>query len=163
MKKLIPIGGNDKVYTPKNLARVIINHFQPTGTFLEPCYGQGAFFDHYPGTDLKYWCEIDKGRNFFDFNEKVQWIITNPPFSLMRKFLIHSMELADHIVFLCPVNHIIGLKARMRDIKQHGFYIREIAMIDTPKCFPSSGFQWAANYLNKEKGDIKVTKLDYEE
>jgi hypothetical protein len=164
--KLIPSKNKpsqDRVMTPPKLAKAIINHFQPTGTFLEPCYGNGAFFDYYPGTDLKYWCEIEMGCDFFDFHTKVNWIISNPPYSIFRKFLIHSMEVANNIVFLCPINHILGLKARMRDIKEYGFYIRQIMMVDTPKQWPSSGFQYAAILLNKEKGDVKIGKLEYEE
>jgi len=158
-KKLIPTGGNDIVMTPPSLAKAVIDRFNPIGVTLEPCRGGGAFYDQFP--NAKDWCEITQGRDFFEYNQRVEWIITNPPFGLMRKFLMHSMEISEHIVFLCPINHIIGLKARLRDIKGAGFYIREIAQINTPKEFPQSGFQWAANYLNKEKGNIKVTKLNY--
>ncbi len=166
-KRLIPSkndSSKDRVMTPPKLAKAIISHFQPSGDILEPCLGEGAFFNIFPTIEIcKYWCEIDLGKDFFNFRPKVDWIVTNPPFSIFRKFLIHSMEVADNIVFLCPINHILGLKARMRDIKKHGFYVRELVMINTPQCFPQSGFMWAAILLNKEKGDVKISEIKYEE
>ena len=161
MSRLLnPKGGDDCVQTPELLAKSIIEYFAPKGLILEPCRGESSFYNNLP--EPKDWCEIKEGKDFFcDYHEKVNWIITNPPFSLMRKFLQHSMQLSDNIIFLCPINHIIGLKARLRDIRENGFYIREILQIDTPKEFPSSGFQWAANYLNKEKGDCKISYLQY--
>lgn len=46
------------------------------------------------------WCEIEKGRDFFDYDERVDYIFTNPPWSRIREFLIHSMKVADEIYFL---------------------------------------------------------------
>jgi len=139
---------NDVVMTPKHVAKALINHFKPEGKILEPCKGTGNFLKYLP--ENTQWCEISEGRDFMDFNEEVDWIITNPPFSKFRKFLQHSMKLADNVVFLATVNHI-WLKARMRDIKEHGFEIKEIIPIDTPNTFPQSGFQVGWIHLNKNK------------
>lgn len=145
--KLNPKGGNDKVYTPDYLAKYIVEYFKPQGTILEPCCGDGVF--------LKYmkadWCEIDKGKDFFDYNiENIDWVITNPPFSKIRQFLLYCYKLkVKNIVFLCPINHIMGLKARWRDMMENNYGIKEIILIDTPKEFPQSGFQWGINHIQK--------------
>jgi len=144
---LIPKGGNNKIYTPDNLAKMIVEHYKPTGKLLEPCSGDGAFLKYMLGAD---WCEIDKGKDFFDHKETADWAITNPPFSQIRKFLIHLYELdVKNIVFLCPINHIIGLKARVNDMKKYGYELNEYIFIDTPKEFPQSGFQWSINWIAK--------------
>ena len=152
---LIPNGGNDKVYTPTELAKYIVNYFKPTGKLLEPCSGNGSFLKEMDGSD---WCEIDKGKDFFEYKKTADWSITNPPFSIIRKFLIHHYQLKiKNIVFLCPTNHIIGLKARLRDMHQYGYGIKEIVFIDTPKEFPQSGFQWSVNHIKRGyKGAINI-------
>jgi len=148
---------NDVVMTPDKLAYEIIQNFLPTsvlltGKMLEPCCGNGAFLKYMTGAD---WCEINKDRDFFDYDKKVDWIITNPPWSKIRPFLQHSMEVADNIVFLVTVNHL-WTKARIRDIKEAGFGIKEIMLVDMPKEFPQSGFQLGAIHLQRDwKGDIK--------
>jgi hypothetical protein len=69
------------------------------------------------------------------------------------------MELADNIVFLCPVNHILGLKARKRDIKEAGFFVREVCRVEKPVEWPSSGFEYAAILLTRQAGDCKFSEL----
>ena len=139
---------NDVVQTPIPLAEMIVKHFKPSGRILEPCRGQGNFLRFMPGAE---WCEISEGRDFFAWTEKVDWIVTNPPWSLIRPFLQHSMEVADNVVFLLTVNHI-WTKARLRDINRAGFRVREILLVSSPPEFPQSGFQLGAVHLTRGKG-----------
>ena len=159
MVRLIPTNTKreDCVQTPITLAKQLVEHFKPVGKILEPCKGEGNFLGVLPKDTL--WCEILEGKDFFDFNEKVDWIITNPPYSKMRKFIQKSMDVADNIVFLTTINHL-WLKARLRDIEEKGFGIKEIMLFDTPKTFPQSGFQIGCFYLKKDYvGNITLTKL----
>ena len=143
---------NDVVYTPRPLAKRIIDHFPLKGRLLDPCKGDGAFYDQFPEGCQREWCEISQGKDFFEFKEHVDWIVSNPPYSLFREFLRHSMRIADNIVYLITVNHC-WTKARIRDLREHGFGIREIYCVATPDNFPPSGFQYGAvhfqrNYAN---------------
>ena len=148
---------NDVVLTPQSLAKKIIEHFPIAGKVLDPCRGGGAFFNQFPNGCDKCWCEISEGKDFFAFNDHVDWCVSNPPYSLFRKFLVHSMEVADNIVFLITVNHI-WTRARVRDIKEFGFGVKEIFCVDTPKNFPPSGFQYGAIYFQRGyKGDIRMS------
>ena len=116
---------NDVVMTPQETADWIVNYYKPTGRVLEPCRGDGKFFNKPEFTD---WCEISEGKNFFDFNDKVNWIITNPPFSIYDAFLTHALEIADNVVFFCPTNK--ALKSRKIDkiIQEYGDLKEIIAM-----------------------------------
>ena len=136
----------DIVYTPEALAIDIINYYAPTGLVLDPSMGNGAFYDNFPGESD--WCEIERGRDFFEHTDKCDWIITNPPWSMMRRFLQHSMTLTDNIVFLTSINHY-ATKARIRDMLCANFGIKEFYCFDTPKCFPQSGFQLAAVHTQR--------------
>lgn len=99
------------------------------------------------------WCEVQRGRDFFAWTERVDWIVTNPPWSQIRRFLQHAMTLADHVVFLMTINHV-WTKARLRDIRAAGFGLREIVLVDMPPTFPQSGFQLGAVYVNRGWGEL---------
>jgi hypothetical protein len=147
---------DDSVMTPPHLAKSLVDHFKPKGKGLEPCCGTGNILQYLNNAD---WCEITKGEDFFDYHEKVDYIFTNPPWSQIRPFLIHAMELADDIYFLFTINHL-WTKARLRDIENHNFGIVEICIFDTPKEFPQSGFQCGMVHLKKNyKGGILFTRL----
>mgnify|MGYP003337002031 CR=1 FL=1 len=137
----------DVVYTPDDLAIDIIKHYKPAGLILDPSRGAGAFFNHFD-SDTVDWCELDEGRDFFEYDSKCDWIMTNPPWSMMRQFLIHGIELAQNIVYLTSINHYTT-KARLRDMYERGFGIREFYCFDTPKSFPQSGFQLAAVHTQR--------------
>ena len=146
---------SDLIMTPEALASRIVGHFKPTGVVLEPCRGSGNFLKFFPSGAL--WCEITEGRDFLKFWSRADWVITNPPWSKMRVFLRHSMEVAENVVFLMTINHL-WTKARLRDIDSCGFGVKEIIIIDTPEGFPIMGFQLGVVHLKKEhKGDITLT------
>lgn len=147
---------NDEVQTPTALAKRIVDHFKPSGKILEPCRGQGNFLRFLPGAD---WCEINEGRDFFKWSSHVDWIITNPPWSQIRPFLQHAMMHSDNVVFLVTINHL-WTKARIRDIGEFGFGIKEIALVEMPASFPQSGFQLGAIHLRRNwEGKITLTDL----
>ena len=138
----------DIVMTPEYLAKEIIEHFNPTGRILDPCRGEGAFYDNYPGDD-KDWCELGEGKDFLQYQKKVDWIITNPPWSKMQQFLAHGMKVADNIVYLTTINHYTT-KRRIRDMRDADFAIKEIYCVPTPKNpWPQLGFQLAAVHTQR--------------
>lgn len=114
----------------------------------------GAFLKHLPGAD---WCEITKGRNFFEYKNKVDWIVTNPPFSVLTNFLIRSMKLSDNIVFLINFAAMFTTK-RVRELKYHNFGIVEVLYVKQPETFVQCGRQLAAVYLKKDyTGECKFS------
>ena len=140
----------DIVMTTLSLARRVIAAFasEMEGIVLEPARGQGAFFNQLPEHIEADWCEISMGRDFFGYTRKVDWIITNPPFSLFREFLLHALDLAENIVFLCPLNHF-STKHRLRQIAAEGFRFKRIILTPQPKEWTSAGFQIAAIHLQR--------------
>lgn len=93
---------SDTVYTPLSTAQFIVDYFKPTGTILEPSSGKDVFYNLFPNK-TKYRCEIDDDLDFFDFNKKIDWIITNPPYSIYDCFLEHCFELANDVVLFVPI------------------------------------------------------------
>jgi len=150
-KSLAQKNGNDCVMTPEYVCKQIVDHFKPTGKILEPCCGTGNFLKVMDAD----WCEITKGKDFLEVKGHWNWIITNPPYSKYRDFLNKSMEVSDNIVFLQLINATF-YKARLRDLKEGGFGIKEIWGIDTPKEFSQFGFKMGCVYYKRNHtGDIR--------
>lgn len=138
---------NDVVFTPDKISKFIVELFNPTGKILEPCSGEGAFLRYLPTAE---WCEITKGRDFFDYNEKVDWIVTNPPYSNFDRFLEHSFELADNVVFLVPVAKVLKSWGTIQKIKRYGGIV-SVWLVPASRCgfpfgFPAGAFHFKKDY-----------------
>jgi hypothetical protein len=148
----------DKIMTKEDIAIKIIKYFNPTGLVLEPCSGTGNFYWNFSGE--KDWCEIDNGKDFFEYNKKVDWIITNPPYSIYDNFLLKSFEVSDNIVFLVPLAKAFKSQKIEEAISNYGG-LKEIVMlgggskIGFPFGFPCGCLYYKRDY----KGDVKITKL----
>jgi hypothetical protein len=116
---LIHVAANkDIVYTPDWLAFDIVKHFSPAGVCLDPCVGGGAFLKHLPeGSD---WCEIEKGKDFYAWTEKVNWIVSNPPYSHLLAWIRHSFKVAENIVYLMPVHRVFSSSEFLFDLLKWG-------------------------------------------
>lgn len=63
---------------------------------------KGAFYQHLPPGAV--WCEISRGRDFFERQAPASWIVTNPPFSCLTRVFEHAFALADNCVFVIPIS-----------------------------------------------------------
>lgn len=150
---------NDLIETPEWLARALVDYFKPSGRVLEPCKEGGRIYDLLPkGAE---WCEIERGRDFLTFpGSGYDWILTNPPWSQVRPFLLKSMQVAENVVFLMTINYI-WTAARLRELKKQGFGIKAIVLVPMPICFPQSGFRLGAiHFLRKWTGPISMGEID---
>jgi hypothetical protein len=161
-KSLIPKGGSDLVNTPDELAQKIVSYFNPFGKkCLEPCKGGGAFIKAFLNNSINPdWCEITEGCDFFDYDKKVDWIITNPPYSILSDFLEHSLSVADNIVLLVLGNAMM-FKKRIRLVKEAGFGFKEFVFVDTPPPpWPQFGIQLAVVHIQKGYNGLVKFKYD---
>lgn len=153
---------HDVVYTPENIAQKIISLFdiKPTDKVLDAFAGKNmVFFDNYPECQ-KDWCEIELGKDFFDYNEHVDWIITNPPYSKYTEVMKHSYEIADNIVYLIPLNKISSSWGRCVDLDNFGGIVK-LWIMPANKCGFPFGFPACACHIKRNyKGDIKFELWD---
>ena len=155
--KYANINKNDVVFTPDKIAKTICNMFPISGKILEPCKGEGAFLNHLPKETL--WCEITEGRNFYDFNENVDWIVTNPPYSDFNRFLDHSFRLAGNIILLTPIAKMMKSMGTLKRIFEYGGIV-ECHFIGASKCGFPFGFPCGVYYLKRNyKGLTKFCEL----
>ena len=158
---------HDMVMTPPALARLIVEHFNPRGLCLDPCRGEGAFYDallplHSART--REWCEITQGRDFFQCNggptgTGYDWIITNPPWSKFRAFMLEALCWSNNVVFLATLTHFVT-RRRLEDLYVLNVGLKEALLLATPKApWPQSGFQLAAVHMERGyTGAMKFTR-----
>lgn len=128
----------DVVMTPDYLAREIVEYFQPRGAILDPCRGDGAFYQAIRAfcwnkqvrAEVE-WCELPE-RDFYEYSHRANWIISNPPYSILRPFLQHSYKVADNIVYLVQQPRPF-FKAIVEDADKAGFGLKEIYRVKTPQ------------------------------
>jgi len=58
---------SDIVLTPEIVAKDIIKYFNPIGKILDPCKGDGVFYDNIDSS-TKEWCEIREGKDVFEYS-----------------------------------------------------------------------------------------------
>lgn len=150
---------NDDISTPLEISLQIINKFNLQGLVLDAFKGNGSFYNQYPKELDKDWCEIKENKDFFNYNKKVDWIITNPPYSIFDKVLEHSFKIADNIVYLVPLSKVVSSMGRIRKIKEYGgvpyIYILSASKCKFPFGFPACVIYFKKNYNGNTKIEIE--------
>lgn len=148
---------NDVVMTKPETAKWIINHFQPSGICLDPCAGNNAFFDAM--LEPKIRLEISEGTDFFEFNKNVDWIITNPPFSIYDNFLLHAFKISKNVVWFVPLNKAFKSQKIDKAIQNYGG-LKEIVLMGggSKHGFPFGFPVGCLHYQKFYVGDIKLTR-----
>jgi hypothetical protein len=140
---------NDVVFTPPFVAEHIVKkakQWGAKGRLLDPFKGNGAFYDaikEHICPDSLDWCEITEGRDFFDYKERADWIISNPPYSTFGDVLERSFMIANNIIYLIPINKVWCSDKRVRMINEWGG-VRRIARYTTKECGFRFGYSLGA-------------------
>jgi len=148
--KYAHVNPNDVVFTPDWLAKEMVSMLagQISGKVLEPCKGEGAILKYLPeGSD---WCEITEGRNFYDYKEDVDWIITNPPYSDFNRFLAHCFELSQNVVLLVPMAKMFKSMGTVKQILEYG-NINFIKVLPASKAGFPFGFPCGIFWIAKRR------------
>jgi len=79
----------------------------------EPCRGDGRihFFLEEECSIPCTWSEINEGKDFFEYQGAPDLILTNPPFSLAKEFIEHSLSISNTCIMLLRLN-FLGSQAR---------------------------------------------------
>ena len=150
-----PVLPADIVYTPIHVSKNIIDFLKPSGKCLDPCKGDGAFYNYLPeGADF---CEIREGKDFFNCADKYDWVIGNPPYSIFEDFLRKGFQIADNVSYLLPTNKVFQRQLIMDMINEWGGVKSIIiygsgTLIDFPFGFSVGNFHFQKGY----KGDTKI-------
>jgi hypothetical protein len=149
---------SDVHFTDMRVAEAVCNHYAPTGRCLEPFKGGGAFMQFLPAGTA--WCEITEGKDFFQWSEQVDWIVTNPPFSNMTQVMEHSFSVAENCVFVIPISKYWSSAPRIESVGRYGGLV-EIAHLGRGRDIGFDiGFPFAAMHFKRRyQGQIRESIL----
>lgn len=109
--------------TPAKAVEELLKREKLEGIGWEPACGDGAISKLIPNimsSDIRTDPDIygEKGIDFLKETRKVDYIITNPPFSLMLPFAWHALEYADKVALFGRIQFLEGIE-RYNFFKQH--------------------------------------------
>jgi len=86
---------------------------------------------------IKFECEIEDGCDFYAWDEPVDWVVGNPPFSEGWKFLEKAVKMAKSgVAFLGNINFFSSLTPkRIRALADAGFGITGIRVTQDKRWF----------------------------
>lgn len=112
---------NDVFYTPLSLSRFQIEKITtyPNDKWFDPFRGLGSYYDQFP-TDNKDWTEITDNRDFFLYDEPVDIICSNPPYSIINDVFKKSVSLNPRVIsFLIGQGNLTP--KRIEFMNSHGY------------------------------------------
>lgn len=116
---------NDCIHTPLPIVLKMIEmcDIQDDDIVLDPSAGTNKiFFNNLPANCKKMYCEIEDGSDFFQFNDRIDVIIGNPPYSLWNKWLEHTCSLQP-TKFCYIFGQLNFTTIRINKILKHGYSI----------------------------------------
>ena len=127
---------NDEFYTPPALIIKLLEITPLTAgdTLLDSAYGTGNFYNNFPQKTSNSYSE-----DFFNVNNKFDWIITNPPYSVLDKWIEHTCKLSiKGFGLLISLNNITP--KRLEIIENAGFGLTYIEIFKVHKWFGESAY-----------------------
>lgn len=125
--------------TPDEVVDALIKclNLRPGDKFLEPCRGTGSIYNKVIlPNNQKHFAELSEGIDYLETPfEKMDVIITNPPFSLSEEFIRKSLsELADDgtMLYLQRVN-FLGSITRIEFWEEIGMPNKLLTIIPRPR------------------------------
>jgi hypothetical protein len=156
LAKTVKDKGDDIVMTNPEMAKYLLSliDFPDKCRVLEPAKGKGAFYDNFPNNVEKLWCEINDGKDFLQFNEKVDFTISNPPFvprKLFWEFHKKAMEVTNtNIYWLINLYSLnVFTPKRLDEMKSKNWFIEHFHIVNDKRWFGRYAFIRFGRDINK--------------
>ena len=134
----------DVFYTPTDLVKLHLDlvkpYVQDGDVIYDPFFGKGAYHNAFPSAFLSntfQFSEIEMGKDFFEFDEEVQVIISNPPYSMIDKVLEKSVALNPHVISYLIGFHNLTTK-RIEYMNQQGYGLEVLHLTKVMKWYGMS-------------------------
>ena len=127
---------NDEFITPPELAKKLIKliPLKKLDIVLDPAKGTGSFYNNFPKDTINQAAD-----DFFGFTKKQHWLITNPPYSKLDKWLEHSCKISiKGFAYLFGLHNLTPRRIEM--CEKLGFGITKIHLCKVFKWFGISAF-----------------------
>jgi len=132
------INPNDIFITPLKLAKSHIDkiEYKDDDIWYDPFKNNGSYYNQFPNKN-KVWSEILDNKDFFTFNEKIDIICSNPPYSMIDKVLEKSVSLKPRIIsYLIGINNLTT--KRIEYMQNNGYIISHLHLCKVYKWYGMS-------------------------
>lgn len=145
---------NDIFITPLSLVNnhidLIQHHIHDNIILYDPFFGTGNYYnslkERFPNNLIKF-TEINMGTDFFEFNEKIDCIVSNPPYSLIDKVFQKSCDLQPNIISYL-IGYLNFTPKRIEYMNSRGYFIENIHLCKVYKWFGISSIITFSNLIN---------------
>ena len=151
-----------KHYTPEEIVKECLSLLDlKNESVLDVGAGQNMIWYNNLMCKKKDWVEIEKNRDFFEYNKKVDWCIGNPPYKDLWAYISKAMDVSNKgISFLVAIDFWNRLtQKRLTEMQKKGWIISGIYVLEV-KCWFGRYF-----FITFTKGDNSFfnwrTKLNY--
>ena len=130
---------NDVIHTPISVAQIMIDmcELKDGDMVLDPSAGSNkVFYNTFPDYIKRDYCEITEGTDFFEYHNKVDCVVGNPPYSLWDKWLEHTMDITDKFCYI--FGSLNFTPARVTKMINRGYGVRKMHMVNIDWWFGSS-------------------------
>jgi len=122
---------------------------------------ENGLFECFPSFVKKDWCEITEGKDIFEYAGMVDWIVSNPPYSLLDKIFKKLTVMCNKGFTLLLSMHNLTPK-RIDEIEKAGFGLRLIYFVRIKGWF---GYNivcfWEKGFKNIVSCDRKLYENNY--
>lgn len=152
---------NDIFYTPLELSKKAIDmiDYNDNDIWFDPFKGEGSYYNQFPNNN-KVYTEITEGKDFFEFNDKVDIICSNPPYSLINKVLEKCSQLNPRVI-----NLLIGMinlsPRRIQIMNDNGYYITKLHLVNVKGWFNNNIVVQFEKGVNFDKNIITFDRITY--
>lgn len=125
-------------YTNEQMVRDLLGITPISGSVLDAGSGKNKVWFNEVGALEKYECEIEDGCDFYAWDKKVDWIVSNPPFHEGKDFLLKSSDIAQKgMAFLVNMQcfNSFMVPSRLDILKEKGFSIQKIHIVQDKRWF----------------------------
>ena len=131
------------VMTKPEMAKHLIGliDFKDGDIVMEPCRGDGAFYNNLPDNVIKEWCEINEDKDFLEYQgRKFDICLANPPFvprKLFWSFMQKSMDFTNRqIYWLINISSLnVFTPKRLEEMKTKGWFIESFYVVSDKRWF----------------------------
>lgn len=151
-------------YTNEQMVKdlIKITPIKETESVLDAGSGKNKIWYKNLNNKDKFECELEDGIDYLsDWEQKIDWVIGNPPFHLGWKFFEKSLEIADvGIGMLGNLNFMNStcLPNRLEKAKEKGFYLQHIHIVQDKRWF---GRYFYLIFTKQENNIISWNKETY--
>jgi len=127
-----------KHYTPEEIVKECLDKLNlENESVLDVGAGQNMIWYNNLICKEKDWVEIEKGKDFFEYEKKVDWCIGNPPYKDLWKYISKSMDISNKgISFLVAVDFWNRLtQKRLNEMKAKGWILSNIYVLEVKLWF----------------------------